>query len=333
MKRYIIKNEKLVLEETNIPLVKDNEVLVKIKAVSLNYRDLLVTEGRGSWKPTETRVPVSDGAGEVIEIGKLVNSLKKGDRVTSLFAPNWSYGKLEGEKINRTLGGAKYDGVLSEYVVFPENTFCKFPDYLSYKEASTLPVAALTAWNAVIEQSNLKIGDSILLLGTGGVSCFAFQFSKLAGYQIIHTSSSNDKLAIVQSMGAHHTINYKENSNWIEKVLEITKNKGVNQVVDVIGGNHLNESLKCLQSQGIISMIGVMDGTTGTIDTGMVMVKAAKIQGVEVGSTEMYKRMLHAMDVHKIKPIINKVYSFTETLDAFDYLKKGNHFGKICIEF
>ena len=333
MKRYIIKNEKLVLEETNIPLVKDNEVLVKIKAVSLNYRDLLVTEGRGSWKPAEARVPVSDGAGEVIEIGKNVKTLKKGDRVTSLFAPNWSFGKLESEKIIGTLGGAKQDGVLSEYVVFPENTFCKFPDYLSYTEASTLPVAGLTAWNAVIEQSNLKMGDSILLLGTGGVSCFAFQFSKLAGYQIIHTSSSNDKLATVQSMGAHHTINYKENTNWTEKVLEITKNKGVNQVVDVIGGNHLNESLKSLQSEGIISMIGVMDGTMGTIDTGMLMVKAAKIQGVEVGSTEMYKRMLHAMDVHKVKPIINKVFSFTETLEAFDYLKKGNHFGKICVEF
>ena len=333
MKRYIINNEKLVLEEANIPIVKDNEILVKIKAVSLNYRDLLVTEGRGSWKPTEPRVPVSDGAGEVIEIGRQVKIFKKGDRVTSLFAPNWISGKLESEKIIGTLGGATHDGVLSEYVVFSENTFCKFPDYLSYLEASTLPIAALTAWNAVIEQSNLKPGDSILLLGTGGVSCFAFQFSKLAGYQIIQTSSSNEKLATLQNMGVHHTINYNENTNWMESVLEITKGKGVKQVVDVIGGNHLNESLKCLQSEGMISMIGVMNGIMGTIDTGMVMTKAAKIQGVEVGSTEMYKRMLHAMEVHKIKPIVNKVYSFAETLDAFNYLKKGSHFGKICIEF
>ena len=333
MKRYIINNEKLVLEETNIPIVKDNEILVNIKAVSLNYRDLLVTEGRGSWKPTEPRVPVSDGAGEVIEIGRQVKVFKKGDRVTSLFAPNWISGKLENEKIIGTLGGANHDGVLSEYVVFSENTFCKFPDYLSYQEACTLPIAALTAWNAVIEQSNLKPGDSILLLGTGGVSCFAFQFSKLAGYQIIQTSSSNEKLAALKNMGVHHTINYNENTNWIESVLDITKGKGVKQVVDVIGGNHLNESLKCLQSEGMISMIGVMNGIKGTIDTGMVMTKAAKIQGVEVGSTEMYKRMLHAMDVYKIKPIINKVFSFAETLDAFEYLKKGSHFGKICIEF
>ncbi len=333
MKRFKILNGKLLAEEIAIPSPGDNEVLVKINAVSLNFRDLLVTEGIGAWKPLDNRIPVSDGAGEIVDAGKMVKGLRQGDRVTTLFCPNWVHGRLTAEKLKGTLGGAMHDGVLAEFVVLPENAVCKFPGYLSYIEAATLPCAALTAWNAVAEKSTLITGDSILLIGTGGVSCFALQFSIMAGYNIIHTSGSNEKLATVKQLGAHHTINYKEEKNWIETVMELTNGEGVSQVLDVIGGSHINQSLKCLKYEGVVSMIGVMNGVSGEIDTGMVMNKAARIQGVEVGSTEMYKRMLHAMEVHKMQPVINQVFSFDETLDAFAYLKTGNHLGKICIRF
>ena len=333
MRSYKIQNGKLVLEEVNFPSITENEVLVKIHAASLNYRDILVTEGIGPWRSPDNRIPVSDGAGEIMEVGKLVKGFKKGDRVTTVFSPNWIEGKLSSEKLKGRLGGPDQDGVLAEYVALPENAVCKFPEYLLYTEAATLPCAALTAWNAVIEQSTLKTGESILLLGTGGVSCFALQFSKLASYQIIHTSGSSEKLEKVKALGAHFTINYKENKNWVNSVMDVTNGEGVSQVVDVIGGNHINQSLKCIKSEGLISMIGVLDGTKGDIDTGMIMTKAARIQGVEVGSTEMYKRMLHAMEIQKIAPIINKVFSFEQTLEAFAYLKTGNHLGKICIQF
>ncbi|PKA84013.1 NADPH:quinone reductase-like Zn-dependent oxidoreductase [Ulvibacter sp. MAR_2010_11] len=333
MKIYRIQNNKLELTEENIPNIKNNEVLVKIKALSLNYRDLLVTEGIAHWKPKENRVPFSDAAGEIVEIGESTSRFKVGDRVTSLILPNWEQGKLSPEKINVAIGGASSDGVLAEYVAFPENYFCKIPDYLSYEEAATLPVAALTAWNAVIEQSNLKLGNTILIIGTGGVSLFALQFAKLAGYNIIITSSSDDKLKKARALGAHHTINYKTHKDWIQEVLDLTAGQGVDQVVDVVGGSHISESLKCIKSEGIISMVGVIDGTTvGSINTGTIMYKSAKIQGIETGSTEMYQRMLIAMDLHKVNPVIEKIFAFDKVDEALNYLKKGSHFGKICIE-
>jgi NADPH:quinone reductase-like Zn-dependent oxidoreductase len=333
MKIYRVKNNRLVLTEENMPHVKENEILVKIKALSLNYRDLLVTEGIAHWKPNEVRVPFSDAAGEIVEIGKRTSRFKVGDRVTSLIVPNWEQGKLTPNKISIAIGGPSSDGVLAEYVSFPENYFCKIPAYLSYKEAATLPVAALTAWNAVIEQSNLKLGDTILIIGTGGVSLFALQFSLLAGYNIIITSSNDEKLKKAKAMGAHHTLNYKTHKDWIHEVMNLTSGQGVDQVVDVVGGNHISESLKCIKSEGLISMVGVIDGTTtGSIDTGTIMYKAAKIQGIETGSTEMYQRMLNAMNLHNVKPVINKVFPFAQAPEALSYLKNGSHFGKVCIE-
>lgn len=331
MKTYKIINGQLTKIEEPIPSIAKNEILVKVHAWSLNYRDLLVTEGIGHWKPTAPRIPVSDAAGEVIEIGSDTSNFEIGDRVTSLLLPNWSSGKLSPEKLAGSLGGAARDGVLAEYVALPENALCKFPDYLSYEEAATLPIAALTAWNAVVEQSTLKLGDSILITGTGGVSLFSLQFAKLAGYNIIITSSSDEKLQSVKELGAHHTINYKTNKSWVEEVLKITGGKGVDQVIDVVGGSHIDESLKCIKSEGTVSMIGLIDGTKGTIDTGMIMSKAATIQGVETGSTEMYKRMLAAMDLHQLHPIIYRTFPFDHVPEAFSLLKKGGHFGKICI--
>ncbi|MBC8767746.1 NAD(P)-dependent alcohol dehydrogenase [Arenibacter sp. BSSL-BM3] len=332
MNTYKIINGILVQVKGQVPSINEHEVLVRIHAVSLNYRDLLVIEGIGQWTPIEDRIPLSDGAGEVIKIGGSITKFKVGDRVTSLISPNWESGKLAPEKIIVTLGGSSLDGVLAEYVVLPENALSKFPDYLSYEEAATLPVAALTAWNAVIEQSTLKLGNTILIIGTGGVSLFALQFSKLSGYHIIITSSSDEKLKKAKELGAHHIINYKKNKDWIKEVLTISEGKGVDQVVDVVEGDHITESLKCIKSEGIVSMVGVIAGIHGSIDTGMIMSKAARIQGVETGSTEMYGRMLAAMHLHRVKPIIHTVFPFEKVPEALLLLKKGDHFGKICIK-
>ena len=331
MKSYKIIQGKLTKTISELPKIGINEILVKVNAISLNYRDLLVTEGTEQWKPAENRVPCSDAAGEVIAVGNAISKFAVGDQVTSLILPNWEYGKLSQEKLTDSLGGSGRDGVLSEYIVLPENALCKFPDYLSYEEACTLPVAALTAWNAVVEQSTLKLGSTILIIGTGGVSLFSLQLSKLAGYRIIITSSSDEKLSKAKELGAHHTINYKTHENWTEEVLKITNYQGVDQVVDVVGGEHISQSLKCVKSEGVVSMVGVIAGTSGIVDTGTIMMKAARIQGVETGSTEMYKEMLTAFELHKIKPVINRIFSFDNTLDAFSYLKNGKHLGKVCI--
>lgn len=329
---YKAINGKLIRTEAGIPAISEGEVLVKVHAVSLNYRDLLVTEGIGQWKPVGDRIPASDAAGEVIKVGSAVRQFKVGDRVTSLILPNWSNGRLSSEKMVGALGGSARDGVLAEYVALPANAFASFPDYLTYAEAATLPVAGLTAWNALMEQAKLTAGDTVLIIGTGGVSIFALQFAKLAGYQIIITSSDDAKLAKAKQLGAHHTINYRKNPDWTDEILTITAGKGVDQVIDIVGGDHINESLKCIRHEGIISMVGVIMGTVGSIDTGKIMSKAARIQGVETGSTEMYVRMLQAMEVHQVRPVINQVFPYPDTLEAFAYLKSGKHFGKVVIE-
>lgn len=333
MKLFKIKEGQLGMVEDTIPEIAENEILVRIHAVSLNYRDILVTQGIGQWKPTKDRIPVSDGAGEVIKVGKLTTNFRVGDRVTTLILPNWEQGTLTPEKLMGSLGGSERDGVLAEYVALPENSLMTFPNYLTFTEAATLPVAALTAWNAIVEQGTLKIGDTILLIGTGGVSLFALQLAQLAGYRTIITSSKDEKLKIAKSMGAHHTINYKTNPDWIDKVLQLTHGEGVDQVIDVVGGNHINESLKVIKSEGIISMIGVLDGIKGVVDSGAIMRKAARIQGVETGSTEMYKKMLQAFELHRIRPVIHKIFDFKNSLDAFAHLSSGGHFGKIVISF
>lgn len=333
MKVYQIQSGQLTLVEQEMPHLADNEVLVKIEAVSLNYRDVLVVEGNTRWKPTEdNRVPVSDGAGTVIAVGNQVKALKQGDRVTSLIVPNWQDGTISPEKLQDSPGGPGADGVLAEYVVFPETAVIRFPDYLSFQEASALPCAGLTAWNAIVEQSTLKPGHSVLILGTGGVSIFAIQFALMAGCRVIVTSSSDEKLQQAKALGVHHTINYAKIPNWEEQVLELTHGEGVDQVIEVVGGAHLNRSARCVRSGGTISQIGVIGGIKGEIDTAEIMYKAIRLQGIETGSKSMHQRMLQAMELHQMRPIIHKVFDFKDALEAVHYLKAGNHFGKVIVQ-
>jgi NADPH:quinone reductase-like Zn-dependent oxidoreductase len=231
-------------------------------------------------------------------------------------------------------GGPGADGVASEYVRFESKSVIKIPDYLSYQQGAALPCAALTAWNAMVEKSDLKPGNTVLILGTGGVSLFAMQFSLMMGCEVIVTSSSDKKLAEAKKWGAHHTINYKTNPQWTDEVSLLTGGEGVHHIAEVIGGSHLNLSLKCIRSGGTIAQIGAMQGVVeGYVDTAEIMYNAVNIKGVEVGSKAMHERMLKAMTVHQMKPIIDRDFSFQDLAAAIEYQGSGNHLGKITINF
>ena len=335
MKVYQIHKNSLLLTDQEVPKCLPNQVLVKMKALALNHRDHLVVNGITRWKLAEDgRVPVADGAGEIITIGEDVTELKLGDRVSSLIVPNWQDGEMTPNKLQGSPGGPGADGVAAEYVLFNESAVIKIPDYLSYQEAATLPCAALTAWNGVVEDSDLKPGSTVLILGTGGVSLFAMQFALMMGCEVIVTSSSDKKLAEVKRLGAHHTINYATNSSWVDQVLQITNGLGVDHIAEVVGGSHLNISLRCIRAGGTIAQIGAIQGVCeGNVDTAEIMYNAVNIKGVEVGSKAMHARMLKAMEVHQTKPIIDKVFEFSDLAEAIEYQGSGNHFGKIGINF
>ena len=333
MKIYQIRNNSLTLTEQAIPECGSHQVLVKMKALALNHRDHLVVNGITRWKLKEDgRVPVADGAGEVVAIGEQVSELSVGDRVSSLIVPNWQDGEMTPAKLQGSPGGPGADGVAAEYVLFDQTALIKIPDYLSYQEAAALPCAALTSWNAMVEKSELKPGNSVLILGTGGVSLFAMQFSLMMGCEVIVTSSSDEKLEEVKKLGAHHRINYATNPAWVEQVVKITDGMGVHHIAEVVGGSHLNISLQCIRSGGTIAQIGAIKGVCdGTVDTAEIMYNAVNIKGVEVGSKAMHARMLKAMEVHQSKPIIDRIFSFADLADAIEYQGSGNHFGKIGI--
>jgi NADPH:quinone reductase-like Zn-dependent oxidoreductase len=333
MKAYQVENNKVQLLERTIPAIKEDEVLVKMHALAINHRDYLVVNAITRWKPESLgRVPVADGAGEIVTIGSEVDTLKVGDRVSSLIVPNWQDGAMTLDKLQGSPGGPNTDGVAAQYVVFHKDAVIKIPDYLSYQEAASLPCAALTAWNAIVEQPNLKPGESVLILGTGGVSLFAMQFALMMGCEVIITSSSDQKLAKAKALGAHHLINYKTNKQWIDKVLDITATKGVHFIAEVVGGSHLNNSLKCIRTGGTIAQIGAINGVVeGSLNTAEIMYNAVNIKGVEVGSKAMHQRMLTAMSVHKLKPVIDKVFKFTQLDSAIAYQGNGDQFGKIGV--
>ncbi len=335
MKKYEIQQNRVVMVDVPVPEINEHQVLVKMHALALNHRDYLVVNGVTRWKLSEDgRVPVADGAGEVVKLGRSVTEFALGDKVSSLIVPNWQDGEMTPAKLQGSPGGPGADGLAAEYVVFEQSAIVKFPQYLSYQDAAALPCAGVTAWNAIVENSHLIPGDSVLIIGTGGVSLFAMQFALMMGCEVIVTSSSDEKLTQVRKLGAHHTINYKKHEDWVEQVMQITNQKGVAHIAEVVGGNHLNESLKCIRSGGTISQIGAIQGVVeGALDTAEIMYKAVNIKGVEVGSKAMHKRMLRAMQVQLMKPVIHQVFDFSELGEAIDYQGSGGQFGKIGISF
>ncbi|MEZ0128689.1 NAD(P)-dependent alcohol dehydrogenase [Flavobacterium sp. LBUM151] len=337
MKAYQITQdysiESLKQVEKNVAKLLPNEILIQIKAVSLNYRDLLVIKGVDKWKPPVGRIPVSDGVGIVLEIGNQVTEVAVNDRVAGLFFPNWMDGKLSAEKLINSLGGNANDGMLQEFVILKENEVIKVPDYLTNEEAATLPCAAITAWHGLMEKGNVKAGDSVLIQGTGGVSLFSMQFALAAGAEVILLSGSDDKLERAKKMGVNHLINYKSVPKWESEVLKITNGLGAKHIVEVVGSDHINKSIEAVALDGTISVIGIMDGLTGNINTAQLMSKQIKLQGINVGSKEMFLRMNNALEAQKIHPILDSAFSFQDTIDAFKRLESGSHFGKLVITF
>ncbi len=312
------------------PSAADRQVVIKIRAASLNYRDLLVVKGLYNPKIPLPFIPLSDGAGDVVAVGDNVSRVKVGDRVAGIFMQTWLAGELTEAKAKSALG-AGTQGMLAEYVVLHEDGMVHIPEHLSYEEAATLPCAAVTAWHAIIE-SGLKPGESVLALGTGGVSIFALQFSILAGARVIITSSSDEKLTRVKELGAAHGINYRVVPDWDKRVKELTGGTGADLIVEVGGAGTLARSLKSIAVGGRISLIGVLMGSTGEVNPLPVVMKNIRVQGVFVGSREMFESMNRAISLHRLRPVVDRIFAFEEAQEALRYMESGSHVGKICIK-
>jgi NADPH:quinone reductase-like Zn-dependent oxidoreductase len=333
MRAYILPKrtgiDDLTLVERDVPKPGPREVLVRVRACSLNFRDLAILLGTYRAPVRENVVPLSDGAGEVVEVGAGVTRLKKGDRVAASFFPRWMGGPIRAEKVERALGGSA-DGMLTEYAVLEEDGLLKLPEHLSFEEGAALPCAGLTAWQALTVHGRTAPGDTVLLQGTGGVSIFALQFAKMLGARTIITSSSDDKLARAKALGADETINYKKEPAWEKPVLDLTSGYGVDHVVEVGGARTLEQSLRCVRIGGSVSVIGVLTGA-GEINPTLILGRRSSVQGMSVGSVEMFEGMNRAIARSKLKPVIDKVYPFEEAASAFRHMESARHFGKIVV--
>ncbi len=320
------------LSKVDLPTPKPayRQVLVKVAACSLNFRDLAIVLGKYRMPVKSNVIPLSDGAGEVVEVGPGVTRVKAGDRVAGGFFQRWPGGLPSPEAQNSALGGTA-DGMLAEYVVLEEEGVVKLPSHLSYEEGATLPCAGVTAWNALVEHGKLISGDTILVQGTGGVSMFALQFARLMGATVIATSSSDDKLARATKLGAAHGINYKTTPDWDKAATELTGGRGVDQVVEVGGAGTMTKSLGAIRMGGKVSMIGVLSGAAD-LNPMLIMGKRANVQGISVGSTQMFEAMNRAITAGGLKPVIDKVFGFDDTPAAFKHLQSAQHFGKIVIK-
>jgi NADPH:quinone reductase-like Zn-dependent oxidoreductase len=322
MKRYITTGQnspKLKLEEVVDAKAKRGEVVVDIKATSLNYRDLLQAGSAGV-------VPVSDGAGVISAIGEDVEGFHLGDRVVIGFMTGWTEGEFSLAKQATSLGG-ELEGVLTERIVVPANSIVHIPDDMSFEEAACLPCAGVTAWSALFERRPLQPGETVLLLGTGGVSIFALQLAKKAGARVIITSSSDDKLEQARALGADEVINYKRTPDWASEVLKHTGGLGADIAVDVAGPATLNQTLEAVRGGGRISLMGVLTGFEGPINTSVILRKRITLQGIYVGPVSTLKSLIAT----GIKPQIDQVFSFEQAEDAYSAIEGASHVGKIVI--
>jgi NADPH:quinone reductase-like Zn-dependent oxidoreductase len=317
---------------SDFPVLGASDVRVRVHAVSLNYRDLIVA--KGAEKRTGTpRIPTSDGAGEVIEVGAKVTRFKVGDRVMASFFPHWVDGELNDAHHASALGGSGADGMLREEVVLPEHSWVRMPKDYSFEEAATLPCAGVTAWQALFEVATLRPGESVLLQGSGGVSVFALQLAKAAGARVLMTSSSAKKGERLRAMGAEEIIDYKTEPKWGERARALTENKrGVDLVVDVGGQATFDQSSAALRYGGTMSMLGVLTGGRGEVNLYNVFHRRQIVRGVYVGSVPMFERLVQALERNAIKPIIDRVFSFTEARAAWEYLESGSHLGKVVVK-
>jgi NADPH:quinone reductase-like Zn-dependent oxidoreductase len=333
MKLYQLQNnqglDSLTLIECPDPQPGSGQVVVRVRATSLNYRDLIIGKGQNP-AIVFPIIPMSDGAGDVVAIGEGVTQIKVGDRVAGIFFQDWQAGEITSQIMKSALGG-EIDGMLAEFVVLNENGVVVLPDHLSYEEGATLPCAAVTAWHGLVSKGHLNAGDTVLMLGTGGVSVFALQFAKLQGARTIVTSSSDAKLEQAKALGADELINYKTHPDWETEVYRLTNKVGVDHVVEVGGAGTLEKSIRAVRYGGRISLIGVLTGFAGQINPQPILGKSIALQGIYVGSRAMFEAMNRAISQAQLKPIIDRVFPFAEARAAYDYLQSGSHFGKVVI--
>ncbi|HEV2594620.1 MAG TPA: NAD(P)-dependent alcohol dehydrogenase [Sphingomicrobium sp.] len=323
---------RLSLTERQIPRPAAGEILVRVEAASLNYRDLLVIDGIGRWNPPAGRIPGSDACGIVTEIGPGVEGLKPGDRIVSTILPNWLSGSLSADKLQGSLGGAAADGVFAEYVLLRSNSVVVVDDRMTSEELATLPCAALTAWQALQRASSLAPGKTVLLEGTGGVSIFALQMVVAAGAKAVITSSNDEKLAKALELGASAGINYRTSSDWVEKAMSLSPD-GYDHVLDVGGASTLSQSIALAAYEGTVSIIGLIGGLEATIDLTPVFAKNLKVDGIEVGSRAMLAELVEWYGGHNLRPVIDRVFGLDEINLALDHLRSGSHFGKVVVKF
>ena len=302
---------------------------VRVRASAVNYRDLATIEDpvpRAIRYPT---VPNSDAAGEVVALGDGITSLKLGDRVTSCFFQSWVDGAITSAAMASARGGA-IDGVLAEEVVMAEQGVVAIPAHLGFAAAATLPCAALTAWHAVVEFGALRPGETVLLLGTGGVSIFALQFAKILGARVILVSGSDEKIERARGMGADDCVNYRTNPDWHEQVLALTDGAGVDLTVEVGGAGTLERSVAATRVAGRVALIGVLTG--GEINPVAIMRKSIRLQGIYVGSRAMFTRMNLAIAQHRLEPVVDECFTFDNGRAAYHAMRAAGHFGKLVIE-
>ena len=316
------------------PVPGHGEVLVRMRAVSLNYRDLLMAQGmyaRGAATGGPI-TPFSDGCGMVEAIGPGVTRFKVGDRVATLLFQNWISGPPTLEKLMSSLG-SPIPGAGRELGVFSQDGLSKVPDFLSDQQVATLPCAALTAWRALFEDADLRPGDTVVLQGTGGVSIFGLQFADAAGYRTVITSSSDEKLARAKGMGADHLANYRQDPEWSHAVRTATGGVGADLIIEVGGGGTIEQSMRAVRIGGHVAIVGVVAGLGGPFNTVSLIGNSAKLQGLSVGSRDMFEAMCRFIDLNRIVPVVDKVFPWTEVKAAFGAMQGGEHFGKIVLQF
>lgn len=310
------------------PEPRANEIKIRVRAAALNYRDIGVTRGVYGYTKFPV-IPMSDGAGEVVAMGEDVKRFKVGDRAISTFFQNWSSGRIPADASKHSLGGMA-DGMLAEFVCLPEHGAIKAPEHLSFEEAATLPVAALTAWHALIESGHLKAGETVALIGTGGVSCFGLQFARLHGADVLITSSSDAKLERAKALGASAGINYRSQPDWDQEMLKFTGGMGVDHVVEVGGPGTLERSMNAVRYGGTIYVIGAVGGR-GQVDPRPINRKSIRLQGIHGGSLEMFEAMNRAVRSSGLRPVIDRIFPFAQAKAAYQHQIGGTHFGKVVI--
>ncbi|WP_426112277.1 zinc-dependent alcohol dehydrogenase family protein [Pseudomonas sp. DSP3-2-2] len=321
--------DNVTIGDSEVRAPQAGEISVRLRANSLNYHDFAVVSGM--WGPSEARIPMADGAGEVIAVGEGVSEFKVGDSVVSTFFPDWIDGTplVEGFV---SVPGDGIDGYAREQVTARATSFTLAPTGYSHAEAATLTTAGLTAWRALMADDSLKPGDTVLIQGTGGVSIFALQFAKMAGATVIATSSSDEKLSRLKAMGADHLINYRKDTHWGETARALTGGRGVDHVIEVGGPSTLEQSMIAARVGGHISVIGILTGVAGQLSFVPALVKQLRLQGVLVGSRTQQQDMIRAINASGMRPIIDRHFPLSEIVEAFRYQETNQHFGKICLD-